>query len=96
MICDFVNVLFCPVVETSQCGVSTSGVVGQTRWSTPTGDFLSTHKGGEMPERQRGSLFSELPAELHLQVGAVVLRDEFESCADCLLAEVDGVGEFGV
>ena len=39
---------------------------------------------------------SEFPAELHLQVFAVVLGDEFESCAYGVLTEVDGAAEFGV
>lgn len=37
---------------------------------------------------------SEFPAELHLQVFAVVLGDEFESCAYGVLTEVDGAAEF--
>ena len=36
------------------------------------------------------------PSHLHLQVGAVVLRNELESAADGLLAEIDGVAELGI
>ena len=39
---------------------------------------------------------SEFPAELHLQVFAVVLGDEFQSAAYGVLTEVDGAAEFGV
>ena len=39
---------------------------------------------------------SEFPAELHLQVFAVVLGDEFHPAAYGVLTEVDGAAEFGV